>query len=100
MEKEEEVKFGRSVIVPSVQELAKEPITQIPSRYVIRSENDDQLHQSSLSSIPIIDLHKLLYHHDSTHSELQKLHIACKEWGFFQVFFALFSFIDGLVDNS
>ncbi|CAO2823456.1 unnamed protein product [Amaranthus hypochondriacus] len=82
MDKEEEVKFGRSVIVPSVQELAKQPITQIPSRYVITSENDDdQLHQSSLSSIPIIHLHNLL--HDD--SELRKLHIACKEWGFFQI---------------
>lgn len=81
--KASEVNFGKSLIVPSVQELAKESITNIPSRYV-NEDLDCLIDQSSPSSVPVIDLQRLL-HGDSMDSELDKLHLACKEWGFFQV---------------
>lgn len=80
-----QVNFGRSIIVPSVQELAKEPITHVPSRYV--RESQDLLidsNESSLPVVPVIDLSRLLVE-DSMNSELQRLHSACKDWGFFQV---------------
>ncbi|KAM7505893.1 hypothetical protein LguiB_004797 [Lonicera macranthoides] len=91
---EEEVNFGKSLIVPSVQELARGPISKIPPRYLRFDQDppivsgDDEL----LPSIPIIDLGALLASSntcgsdsDSTDSELQTLHSACKHWGFFQV---------------
>ncbi|XP_021722400.1 protein SRG1-like [Chenopodium quinoa] len=86
----EVVNFGKSVIVPSVQELAKESITHVPSRYLRVQENDNDstidcpIDQTSPVSVPVIDLQRLL-HADSKDSELDKLHLACKEWGFFQV---------------
>ncbi|KAL2931099.1 Protein SRG1 [Bienertia sinuspersici] len=87
-EGEEVVNFGKSIIVPSVQELVKESITNIPSRYV-RDHLDRPIDHSSSSSIPVIDLEKLL-HDESVESELANLHFACKEWGFFQVPFSHF----------
>ncbi|KAL2931764.1 Protein SRG1 [Bienertia sinuspersici] len=57
---EEVVNFGKSIIVPSVQELVKDSIANIPSRYV-RDHLDRLIDHSSLSSIPVIDLEKLLH---------------------------------------
>ncbi|PHT36643.1 hypothetical protein CQW23_24343 [Capsicum baccatum] len=37
-----------------------------------------------LPQIPVIDMEQLLHGHDHD-SELERLHFACKEWGFFQV---------------
>lgn len=42
----------------------------------------------SLQQLPIIDLSKLLSE-DVKGAELEKLGVACKEWGFFQVSFHL-----------
>ncbi|PIA25567.1 hypothetical protein AQUCO_11100022v1 [Aquilegia coerulea] len=95
METIEVVKFGSSLIVPSVQELAKKNMVEVPPRY-IRSEdqedhpvgldlNDVDL-TSSLPTVPVIDMKRLLFNDDSVkESELEKLHSACKHWGFFQV---------------
>jgi len=77
-------KLGSSLLVPSVQELVKQPITKVPERYV--QQNQDPLVVSctkSIPQVPVIDLNKLLSEKDGT--ELQKLDHACKEWGFFQV---------------
>ncbi|PIN04047.1 Iron/ascorbate family oxidoreductase [Handroanthus impetiginosus] len=76
------VKFGTSLKVPNVQELSKEKLATIPSRYVC-FDNDHPVFSdvSSLSEIPVIDMNKLL----DTDSELDKLHNACQEWGFFQL---------------
>jgi hypothetical protein len=73
--------------VPSVQELVKQPITNVPERYV--QQNQDHPHVVSsiislLPQVPIINLNKLLSEEDGT--ELEKLDHACKEWGFFQVY--------------
>ncbi|KAF3450452.1 hypothetical protein FNV43_RR06534 [Rhamnella rubrinervis] len=77
------VNFGKSVIVPSVQELAKHPLDQIPTRYLqpLSGETD-----TSNLSVPVIDLQGLAAVDSITiDSELQKLHSACSDWGFFQV---------------
>ncbi|XP_030508626.2 protein SRG1-like [Cannabis sativa] len=77
------------LVVPSVQELAKDPnMVSIPSRYI-------QHHQNSQSNnvitnfvslddqIPVINFQNLFLADDQ--SELSNLHSACKDWGFFQL---------------
>jgi len=76
-------KFGTSLLVPSVQELAKQPNIEVPEQYL--QPNQDPIavsNTSSLQQVPVIDLSKLLCE-DAT--EQEKLDQACKEWGFFQV---------------
>lgn len=79
------VNFGKSMIVPSVQELAKEPITKIPPKYV-RPHRSVLADDAQLPSVPVIDLQKLAAG-DSIFmdTELGNLHSACKDWGFFQL---------------
>ncbi|XP_061345871.1 protein SRG1-like [Gastrolobium bilobum] len=75
--------LGTSIIVPSVQELAKQTMTKVPERYVHPNQDPPVVsHTTSLPQVPVIDLNKLLCE-DAT--ELEKLDHACKEWGFFQV---------------
>jgi hypothetical protein len=76
-----------SILVPSVQELAKEPLTQVPDRYVLPDQKTVVLsNNTSLPQIPVIDFSKLLSQDlNLKNHELEKLHCACKEWGFFQV---------------
>ncbi|GAU38689.1 hypothetical protein TSUD_54370 [Trifolium subterraneum] len=88
----EEIKnpSGTSLLVPSVQELAKGNISTVPTRY-IQSQHEELVineDDNSILEIPIIDMKKLL---SSEHlsSELSKLHLACKYWGFFQVSFMI-----------
>ncbi|KAK1375456.1 Fe2OG dioxygenase domain-containing protein [Heracleum sosnowskyi] len=85
----EEVNFGRSLIVPSVQELAKQPLIKIPPRYVHHDDHhEDSSHYESklpFPSVPIIDLHNFIYGDSLYDNELEKLHQACQQWGFFQV---------------
>ncbi|XP_048132571.1 protein SRG1-like [Rhodamnia argentea] len=82
-------KFGGSLPVPNVQELAKEAITEVPPRYV-RTDQDhpfmDDDQGTSLPQVPVVDLNKLLSSNgDLLESELEKLHAACRDWGFFQL---------------
>ncbi|XVE71546.1 hypothetical protein DITRI_Ditri10aG0159600 [Diplodiscus trichospermus] len=78
--KSEVVKLGSSLLVPCVQELARKPSTKIPPRYVRTDEDPVVLSDTdSLPQIPIIDMQKLFS------QELEQLHQACKEWGFFQL---------------
>ena len=61
MESKTEVIPGKSIIVPSVQELSKEPIINIPARYV-RDDQEDPLigsYDPSLPSVPVIDVERL-----------------------------------------
>ncbi|XP_016559575.2 uncharacterized protein LOC107859170 [Capsicum annuum] len=74
--------FGKSVLVPSVQELAKQNLTNIPARYVRQGQESPAV--SAGSAVPVIDIQKLISG-DSMDSELQKLHSACQQWGFLQV---------------
>ncbi|OMO82793.1 Oxoglutarate/iron-dependent dioxygenase [Corchorus olitorius] len=84
----EVVNFGKSIIVPSVQELAKDPITKIPPRYynppLPQPNSALDNHQLPIPSVPVIDLQKLAAG-EFVDSELENLHSACKNWGFFQV---------------
>ncbi|XP_076893114.1 protein SRG1-like [Bidens hawaiensis] len=75
------INFGRSLIVPSVQELAKRSMTKIPPQYV-RHYHHPASDDARAMSVPVVDLHCLL---EGSCTELDKLHAASKEWGFFQV---------------
>ncbi|WJX52869.1 hypothetical protein P8452_38933 [Trifolium repens] len=76
-----------SILVPSVQELVKEPLTQVPDRYVLPDQETVVLSNNiSLPQVPVIDFSKLLSQDLNLKGhELEKLHYACKEWGFFQL---------------
>ncbi|XP_062087254.1 protein SRG1-like [Humulus lupulus] len=86
--------FGNSLIVPSVQELAKDPnMVTIPPRYIRLDQNqtnnnnnsDSDSSSSSGDEIPVINFQNLYESESSYESELAKLHSACKDWGFFQL---------------
>ncbi|RZC49473.1 hypothetical protein C5167_017909 [Papaver somniferum] len=88
METLKPVKLGSSLIVPNGQELAKQSLEEI---YVRNNQDTLITDLSSLSlidqTVPVIDLQKLLSPEPvrTGDLELDKLHSACKEWGFFQV---------------
>ncbi|KAH7515705.1 hypothetical protein FEM48_Zijuj10G0054800 [Ziziphus jujuba var. spinosa] len=80
--------IGSSLLVPTVQELGKDPMVSVPSKYLLPDQDpvlisDEQFcfpHQ-----IPTIDLDSLISEDSKTASlELEKLHLACNDWGFFQ----------------
>jgi hypothetical protein len=80
---------GISLLVPSVQELAKnDKISTVPARYNQPHKLEDPVlsEVDSILEIPVIDMHKLISKEFGS-SELIKLHLACKDWGFFQVYF-------------
>ncbi|RZC44023.1 hypothetical protein C5167_036971 [Papaver somniferum] len=82
------VKLGNGLSVPSVQELAKQTLAEIPSRYICADENPLTFGASVVAheTVPVIDLQNLLSPEPVIGKlELDKLHSACKEWGFFQV---------------
>ena len=79
--------YGKALLVPSVQELAKDFNLTVPSRYIrsdqpLISDDDHALNFPDLQ-IPVIDFQRLVS--NESNSELEKFHLACKEWGFFQV---------------
>ncbi|KAE9605623.1 putative codeine 3-O-demethylase [Lupinus albus] len=76
-------KIGTSILVPCVQELAKQPFFEVPERY-IRSDQDPTAVSNavSLPQVPVIDMNKLS---SELATELEKLDHACKQWGFFQL---------------
>ncbi|KAE8647733.1 protein SRG1 isoform X2 [Cucumis sativus] len=70
--------------VPCVQELVKSSLSTVPLRYV-RPDQDPPFEFTDASAeVPVIDMHKL-FSNNFENSELDKLHHACKDWGFFQV---------------
>ncbi|MCL7021741.1 hypothetical protein MKW94_019316, partial [Papaver nudicaule] len=84
--------FGSSLIVPSVQELVKKEITEIPDRYIRTScssiglDHETTHSDSAAHSIPVVNIERLLSRESIlADEELEKLHSACKDWGFFQV---------------
>ncbi|XP_062096648.1 codeine O-demethylase-like [Humulus lupulus] len=95
MEGISEIKLGSSLPVPLVQELAKEitTIDAVPQRYLRPDLHQDSLfntiNNTSSSSqllIPVIHFNNLLSSDKFLmESELQKLHLASKDWGFFQL---------------
>ncbi|CAN0915820.1 Protein SRG1 [Linum grandiflorum] len=75
--------LGSSLLVPSVQELVKEPLGSLPPRYFRPDLHHPAVDDGSLE-VPLVDLGKLI-DEASMKSELAKLHSACKDWGFFQL---------------
>ncbi|XP_013585331.1 PREDICTED: protein SRG1-like [Brassica oleracea var. oleracea] len=79
-----------SIIVPSVQEMVEEKvITTVPPRYVQSDQDKSGVTDDSglIPDIPVIDMKRLCSSaaKDSDYSEVQKLDLACKEFGFFQL---------------
>ncbi|XVF18448.1 hypothetical protein REPUB_Repub11eG0022400 [Reevesia pubescens] len=82
---ESKVVLGNSLLVPCVQELAKNTKTTIPPRYLHPDlDQTTNFDDNPKLEIPVIDL-KSLVSEESMDSELSKLNFACKEWGFFQL---------------
>lgn len=89
---EKNVILGKSILVPSVQELVKNCATEIPERYVrfdqdpsiilASADEEDENSNDDKLQVPIINLENLITEDEV---ELKKLHSACQEWGFFQV---------------
>lgn len=75
---------SKSGSVPSVKELAKQPMSAIPHRYLHLNQEPPLSGAVGSHQLPVIYVNKLLSTR-SADSELQNLHSACKEWGFFQV---------------
>ncbi|XP_030967979.1 protein SRG1-like [Quercus lobata] len=77
--------LGSSIPVPCVQELAKEKTSTVPPRYV-RFPNEPPIisDTTSLPQVPVIDMQRL-FSAEFMDTELEKLHYASKEWGFFQL---------------
>ncbi|KAL7211530.1 hypothetical protein ACSBR2_014402 [Camellia fascicularis] len=83
--------LGGSLKVTSVQELAKEPHTTVPPRYV--RPQSDRAHlpvtisvdnTTYLPEVPVISMQRLLCGDNLVNSsELEKLHHSCRDWGFF-----------------
>ncbi|EYU28157.1 hypothetical protein MIMGU_mgv1a016759mg [Erythranthe guttata] len=76
--------IGSSIKVPVVQELAKEKLSTVPSRY-LRPDHHLIPVNSKRRQIPVIDMQKLISDPNFMDSELHKLHTSCQEWGFFQL---------------
>lgn len=78
-----------SLPVPNVQEMVRKNPLDVPERYVRTQEGVPEIDPILSPEIPVIDLHSLSR---GCQDELEKLHEACKNWGFFQVngFFSLY----------
>lgn len=76
--------WGKSLPIPSVQEMVRNDPKFISERYI--QENDNRplnlCFFSEFSEVPVIDLSLLI---KGNEDELNKLDFACKECGFFQV---------------
>ncbi|XWS12438.1 hypothetical protein CRYUN_Cryun37aG0088800 [Craigia yunnanensis] len=88
MWKSELTKLGSSIPVPSVQDVAKEAIGTVPLRYQ-RPDQDPPFTSINTCSppelqVPVIDMLRF-FSGDFMDVELEKLHHACKAWGFFQL---------------
>ncbi|XP_059437864.1 protein SRG1-like [Corylus avellana] len=82
---ETEQSLGSSLPVPCVQELAKETMATVPPRYVRPDQDPPNISDTTcLPQVPVIDMQKL-FSPEFMDSELEKMHCACKEWGFFQL---------------
>ncbi|GMJ06059.1 hypothetical protein like AT4G25300 [Hibiscus trionum] len=66
--------------VDNVQALASKNLKNIPSRYIRPEIESDVVSADESLQIPVIDMSKL-----GDDDEQNKLHFACKEWGFFQL---------------
>mgnify|MGYP004623759475 CR=1 FL=1 len=78
--------YGGSLPVPSVQHLASSTQQKtVPDRYIRPELEEDEVTVDNSVSVPVIDMASLSSDHPGYEHEMQKLHEACKKWGFFQV---------------
>ncbi|KAK0592597.1 hypothetical protein LWI29_022056 [Acer saccharum] len=84
VQEDEGLGWGKSLPVPSVQEMVRKDSQSVPERYIQEHNNRplDSEFSPDLCEIPIINF-SLLANGDE--EEQRKLDIACKEWGFFQI---------------
>ncbi|RVW78933.1 oxoglutarate-dependent flavonoid 7-O-demethylase 1 [Vitis vinifera] len=77
--------FGTPPSILSIQELAKQPMATVPQIFLLEDQERPVLRENAaLPDIPTIDMKRLIMS-ETTDFELDKLHSACKEWGFFQL---------------
>ena len=76
--------WGKSLPVPSVQEMVRNYPESVPERYIQEHKDKPVVPdiQPASFDIPIIDFSLLA---KGEEDEIRKLDLACKEWGFFQV---------------
>ncbi|KAK8542232.1 hypothetical protein V6N12_014833 [Hibiscus sabdariffa] len=84
IEEEKASDWGKSLPVPSVQELVRNDPHSVPEKYIQHHQDRPVVPDMASSSfdIPIIDF-ALLAKGDE--HETRKLDLACKDWGFFQI---------------
>ncbi|XP_021722456.1 protein SRG1-like [Chenopodium quinoa] len=80
--KNQSITVGKSILVPSVQELAKGSLAKVPERYVQINQNPSIIQADNDLQVPIINFEKLI---NKDGFELEKFHSACQDWGFFQL---------------
>ncbi|PKI43456.1 hypothetical protein CRG98_036213, partial [Punica granatum] len=74
--------YAASLLVPNVQEMVRKNPLEVPQRYIRTQEDVAKINCILSPEIPTIDLSSLL---GGCRDELEKLHEACQDWGFFQV---------------
>nr|KJB76103.1 hypothetical protein B456_012G071800 [Gossypium raimondii] len=76
--------WGQSLPVPSIQEIVRSDFQSVPQRYIHENKGGPIISEDLADSleIPVIDFSFLA---KGDEDEVQKLHLACKDWGFFQV---------------
>lgn len=86
--------YAPSLPVPNVQEIVRTDPLHVPERYLRNQEaileNKDRTTCDLSSEIPIIDFSLLSKRNKD---ELDKLDMACTEWGFFQVICSSYIFL-------
>ncbi|KAK2637334.1 hypothetical protein Ddye_032126 [Dipteronia dyeriana] len=84
VQEDEGLGWGKSLPVPSVQEMVRKDSQSVPERYIQDQNNRplDSEFSPDLCEIPILNF-SLLASGDG--EEQRKLDLACKEWGFFQI---------------
>ena len=83
--------LGSSLSVPCVQ--AGTALThQVPPRYLLPEQDPQFLSNYATTSMPhfLIINFRCLLSADCLDSELEKLHRACLEWGFFRVYISVY----------
>lgn len=95
-EVESVMEYGGSLPVENVQQLSSHNSKDIPHRYVRPELEIEKVSFDESLQIPVIDMSKLDTGISRVYDqELLKLHLACKEWGFFQVI----SILDDILTN-
>ncbi|KAF5472396.1 hypothetical protein F2P56_009118 [Juglans regia] len=87
----DEVDFLSTNSVLSIMELTKKPLTTIPQDYICPDQEpvllglSHECNTTSFPTLPTIDMEKLIIGETTDLDQLDKLHSACKAWGFFQL---------------